>query len=154
MRFIKHYLKIIIIISFFILTNCQLQDPIKSHGIVYLENRSKKLQINDSNKNDVIRIFGQPQIKDEIDQNTWIYIERILSKGKFHKLGRHVLEENNVLVLQFNKYGVLNNLEFFNKENMNDVSFSKMETTNELSKESFVESFLQSIKQKMYRRRN
>jgi outer membrane protein assembly factor BamE (lipoprotein component of BamABCDE complex) len=154
MRFIKHYLKFIIIISFFILTNCQLQDPIKSHGIVYLENRSKKLQINDSNKNDVIRIFGQPQIKDEIDQNTWIYIERILSKGKFHKLGRHVLEENNVLVLQFNKYGVLNNLEFFNKENMNDVSFSKMETTNELSKESFVESFLQSIKQKMYRRRN
>ena len=131
-----------------------MQDPIKSHGIVYLENRSKKLQINNSNKNDVIRIFGQPQIKGEIDQNTWIYMERILSKGKFHKLGRHVLEENNVLVLQFNKYGVLNNLEFFNKENMNDVSFSKMETTNELSKESFVEGFLQSIKQKMYRRRN
>ncbi len=154
MRFIKHHLKIIIIIPFFILTNCQLQDPIKSHGIVYLENRSKKLQINNSNKNDVIRIFGQPQIKGEIDQNTWIYMERILSKGKFHKLGRHVLEENNVLVLQFNKYGVLNNLEFFNKENMNDVSFSKMETTNELSKESFVEGFLQSIKQKMYRRRN
>jgi outer membrane protein assembly factor BamE (lipoprotein component of BamABCDE complex) len=147
-------LKIIIIISFFILTNCQLQDPIKTHGIIYLENRSKKLEINKSNKNDAIRILGRPQIKDDIDQNTWIYIERILSKGKFHKLGQHVLSENNVLVLEFNKYGVLNNLKFIDKKNMNKLSFSKMKTENELSKSSFVESFLQSIKQKMYRRRN
>ena len=147
-------MKIIIIISFFILTNCQLQDPIKTHGIIYLENRSKKLEINKSNKNDAIRILGRPQIKDDIDQNTWIYIERILSKGKFHKLGQHVLSENNVLVLEFNKYGVLNNLKFIDKKNMNKLSFSKMKTENELSKSSFVESFLQSIEQKMYRRRN
>ena len=147
-------MKIIIIIFFFILTNCQLQDPIKTHGIIYLENRSKKLEINKSNKNDAIRILGRPQIKDDIDQNTWIYIERILSKGKFHKLGQHVLSENNVLVLEFNKYGVLNNLKFIDKKNMNKLSFSKMKTENELSKSSFVESFLQSIKQKMYRRRN
>ena len=154
MCYTNHYLKIIIIISFFILTNCQLQDPIKTHGIIYLENRSKKLEINKSNKNDAIRILGRPQIKDDIDQNTWIYIERILSKGKFHKLGQHVLSENNVLVLEFNKYGVLNNLKFIDKKNMNKLSFSKMKTENELSKSSFVESFLQSIKQKMYRRRN
>ena len=150
MCYTNHYLKIIIIISFFILTNCQLQDPIKTHGIIYLENRSKKLEINKSNKNDAIRILGRPQIKDDIDQNTWIYIERILSKGKFHKLGQHVLSENNVLVLEFNKYGVLNNLKFIDKKNMNKLSFSKMKTENELSKSSFVESFLQSIKQKMY----
>lgn len=131
-----------------------MQDPIKTHGIIYLENRSKKLEINKSNKNDAIRILGRPQIKDDIDQNTWIYIERILSKGKFHKLGQHVLSENNVLVLEFNKYGVLNNLKFIDKKNMNKLSFSKMKTENELSKSSFVESFLQSIKQKMYRRRN
>ena len=131
-----------------------MQDPIKTHGIIYLENRSKKLEINKSNKNDAIRILGRPQIKDDIDQNTWIYIERILSKGKFHKLGQHVLSENNVLVLEFNKYGVLNNLKFIDKKNMNKLSFSKMKTENELSKSSFVESFLQSIEQKMYRRRN
>ena len=28
----------------FILSNCQLKEPIKSHGINFLENRSKKYQ--------------------------------------------------------------------------------------------------------------
>ena len=31
---------------------------------MYIENRSEKLTVNKSNKNDVIRIMGQPQIKD------------------------------------------------------------------------------------------
>ena len=150
---IKHYYKIILFILFFILTNCQLQDPLKTHGIIYLENRSNKLVTGTSNKNDVIAIMGQPQIKDEISQNTWIYVERIISKGKFHKLGQHVLTSNNVLILDFDKYGVLINSKFVDKDDMNKVEFSKMETENELTKRSFVENMLQSIKQKMYRDR-
>ena len=150
---IKHYYKIILFILFFILTNCQLQDPLKTHGIIYLENRSNKLVIGNTNKNDVVAIMGQPQIKDETNQNTWIYVERIISKGKFHKLGQHVLTSNNVLILDFDKYGVLINSKFVDKDDMNKVEFSKMETENELTKRSFVENMLQSIKQKMYRDR-
>ena len=45
----------------------------------------------------------------------WIYIERTLSKGKYHKLGQHTLKENNVLVLVFNKFGVLENKIFYIK---------------------------------------
>ena len=129
-----------------------MQDPTKTHGILFLENRSKKLVINNSNQNDVVRIMGQPQIK-ETGDNTWIYIERVLTKGKFHKLGQNVLKENNVLVLKFDKYGVLNNQMFLNKTEMNEIAFSKNKTDNQLSQRSFVESFLQSIKQKMYRQR-
>mgnify|MGYP001463047426 CR=1 FL=1 len=150
---IKHYYKIILFILFFILTNCQLQDPLKTHGIIYLENRSNKLVIGNTNKNDVVAIMGQPQIKDETNQNTWIYVERIISKGKFHKLGQHVLTSNNVLILDFDKYGVLTNSKFVDKEDMNNIEFSEMETENELTKKSFVENMLQSIKQKMYRDR-
>ena len=150
---IKHYFKIILFILFFILTNCQLQDPLKTHGIIYLENRSNKLVIGNTNKNDVVAIMGQPQIKDETNQNTWIYVERIISKGKFHKLGQHVLTSNNVLILDFDKYGVLTNSKFVDKEDMNNIEFSEMETENELTKKSFVENMLQSIKQKMYRDR-
>ena len=65
---------------------------------MFLENK-QKLIVNKSNKNDVLNIVGYPQIKDENDENTWIYLERILSKGKYHELGRHKLKENNVLVL-------------------------------------------------------
>ena len=151
--YIKNHIRTFIIISFVILTNCQLQEPLKTHGIVYLENRTKQLTLNKSNKNDVISIFGQPQVKDEINQNTWIYFERILTKGKYHKLGKHVLFKNNILVLNFDRYGILDDLKFYDKDKINKINFSNKETINELGQKSFVESFLQSIKQKMYRNR-
>ena len=132
---------------------CQLQDSYQSHGIAFLKNRSDKLIINTSNKNDVIRSIGQPQIKDEFDENTWIYLERILTKGKFHELGRHKLKDNNVLVLNFNKYGILNSKEFFNKNKINKIKFSEKTTKNDLSEKSFIQSFLQSVKAKMYGQR-
>ena len=111
--------------SFLILVNCQLQQPLKTHGIIYLENRAKKLELNITNKNDVIKILGRPQVKEEKKDDTWIYVERILTKGKYHKLGQHVLKENNVLVLNFNKYGVLQEFNFYNKEDINQINFSK-----------------------------
>ena len=134
----------------FILSGCQLQDPYKSHGIIFLENRADKLLLNKSNKNDVIRIIGQPQIKDENNENNWIYIERILSKGKYHELGKNKLRENNVLVLRFNKYGILDYKKFLNKQDINKIEFSNKITDNSFTKKSFVQSFLQSVRQKMY----
>ena len=147
--FYKHF-NIIAILILTILLGCQLQDPDKSHGIVFLENRSNKLILNKSNKNDVIRTIGVPHIKDEQDENNWIYLERILSKGKYHKMGKHELKKNNVLVLTFDKFGILNSKSFFTKNEMNKLKFSKKVTDNDLTKKSFVQSFLQSIKQKMY----
>ena len=150
MFFFNKHCNIISILILTILLGCQLQDPDKSHGIAFLENRSNKLILNKSNKNDVIRTIGVPHIKDEQDENNWIYVERILSKGKYHKLGKHELKKNNVLVLTFDKFGILNSKSFFTKDEMNKLKFSKKVTDNDLTKESFVQSFLQSIKQKMY----
>tara|TARA_B100000941_G_C28397032_1_gene495935 strand:- start:302 stop:751 length:450 start_codon:yes stop_codon:yes gene_type:complete len=143
---------IIIIFLFIFMTGCQLKDPLKPHGIMYLENRSNELNVKKSNKNDVIKILGRPHIEDLDIDETWIYFERILTKGKFHKLGQHVLKENNVLVLIFDKYGVLSNKNFIDKEEMNKLKFSSSTTENILTKKSFVEKFLQSVKQKMYRK--
>ena len=119
---------------------------------MYLENRSNELNVKKSNKNDVIKIIGRPHIQDSDIDETWIYFERILSKGKFHKLGQHVLKENNVLVLVFDKYGVLLNKNFISKEEMNNLKFSNSSTENVLTEKSFVQKFLQSVKQKMYRK--
>ena len=146
----KYHLKIITLSMFLILLGCQLQEPAKNHGILFLDNRSKKLTINKSNKNDVIKILGQPHSKTFDQDDTWIYIERTLSKGKYHKLGRHELKTNNTLILNFDKYGILKNKDFYNKEDINKIKFSKKTTSNDLSKKSFVESFLQSVKKKMY----
>ena len=140
-------------ISLLILSSCKLQEPNQSHGIVFLENRAKQLTLNKSNKNDVIRIIGFPQIKDEENDDNWIYLERILTKGKYHELGRHKLKENNILVLNFNKYGILKNKEFIDKDKIKDIKFSEKKTENNMTEESFVQSLLQSVKQKMYSNR-
>jgi len=138
---------------FFILIGCQLQEPNKNHGIVFLENRAKKLIINESNKNDVVKIIGQPHSKSVDDQDIWIYLERTLGKGKYHKLGKHILKTNNTLVLSFDKYGVLETKEVYKKEDVQKILFSKKTTKNEMTKKSFVESFLSSVRAKMYRNR-
>ena len=151
MSFIKKFHNnIFYLLIFIILIGCKLQEPLKTHGIIFLENRSQKLVLNKSNKNDVIRIMGRPHIKEDEINQSWIYLERILSKGKYHKLGRHILKENNILVLNFDKYGVLKNKQFLKKEDLKKLEFSQKITENELTQKSFVQKFLQSIKQKMY----
>lgn len=145
----NHFVRLFVFL-FIILTACQLQEPTKNHGIVFLENRSNQLIVNKSNKNDVIKLIGQPHTKLINDDDTWIYLERTLTKGKYHKLGQHVLKKNNTLVLKFDKFGILKNKEIYDKNNTNKITFSNKETRNELSKKSFVETFLSSLKQKMY----
>ena len=132
---------------------CQRHEVIKTHGIAYLENREKLLTINKSNKNDVIKLIGQPATKGMNDDNLWIYIERTRTRGKMHKLGRSYLKKNNVLILEFDKYGILKRKEFYDKGKMNQITFAKNSTENELRKENFIYSFLSSVRQKMLTRR-
>ena len=66
------------------------------------------------------------------------------------KLGRNVLLHNNVLVLKFNPYGILEEKLFYNKEDMNEYKFAEAETPNEVRRGSFLQSFLTSLRSKMY----
>ena len=147
---IKYHKIYLILFTFIFLFSCQLQEPSKNHGILFLKNRSDKLVINTSNKNDVIKIIGQPHSKSINNQNEWIYIERVLTKGEYHKLGQNILKANNVLVLKFDKYGILKKKDFYDKNSKNKLKFSEKETTNEITQKSFVEKFLTSIREKMY----
>ena len=130
-------------------TGCQRRELIKTHGIAYLEKREKLIILNKSNKNDAINVLGHPATKGMSDDNLWIYIERTTTRGKFFKLGRSYLKKNNVLILEFDKYGVVSKKEFYDKENMKRINFAKAITENEVRKENFIYSFLSSIRQKM-----
>jgi len=152
-NFSKFYKNITLIPLFITLVCCQLKEPVKNHGILFLENRSNQLKISQSNKNDVIKLIGNPHTISINNNNDWIYIERTLTKGSFHKLGQNVLKTNNVLVLNFDKYGILKNKVFLDKNEINKLNFSKKITENNLSKKSFMQSFLGSIKTKMYSNR-
>ena len=140
---------IVLLAGIFFLTGCQRNEVIKTHGIAYLDKREKLIIVNESNKNDTIDILGQPSSKGMTNENIWIYIERTKTRGKLLKLGRNYLKKNNVLVLEFDKYGILNKKEFYDKDDMKRINFAKAITENDLKKENFVYSFLSSIRQKM-----
>ena len=146
-RYHKILIKILLFIS---LVNCQFQDPYLNHGINFLDNRAKKLIVSKSNLNDVVRIMGHPHTKSFSNENQWVYIERTLTKGEYHKLGKNVLKNNNVLILEFNKYGILSNKKIYDKNDLKKIKFSSQETKNEITQKSFVEKFLTSVKSKMY----
>ena len=135
------------------ITNCQRNEVIKTHGISYLEKREKLILVNKSNKNDAIKILGQPSTKGMTDDNLWIYIERTITRGKLLKFGRDYIKKNNVLVLEFDKYGILKKKEFYDKEKMKNVDFAKNITENDIRKQNFIYSFLSSIRQKMLTKR-
>ncbi len=149
---LKYYLLIFLSTTIFILNACKLQEPTKSHGILYLENRSKKLTLNKSNINDAIEIIGEPHTKSIDNKNEWIYIERVLTKGKFIKLGQNILKTNNVLILNFDKFGILKKKTFLDKNSKNNIKFTSIETKNSLSQKSSVEKFLESLRKKMYQK--
>jgi outer membrane protein assembly factor BamE (lipoprotein component of BamABCDE complex) len=146
----KHKIIIFFIGLLTILTNCQLKEPKKIHGINFLENRESLLIVNKTNKNDVIKLIGKPHTTSLEDENRWMYFQRTIVKGKYYNIGKNVLKKNNVLTLEFDKYGILKNKNIISKEDMNKVKISKQKTVNNVSQKSFVNKFLGSIRQKMY----
>ena len=108
-----------------ILSGCKTTPVRKTHGISYLEKREKLIVVNKANKNDVVDILGHPSTKGMTDDNLWIYIERTISKKSILKLGKNYLEKNNVLVLEFNKYGIISKKDFYDINDMKKVSFAE-----------------------------
>ena len=145
----KHLNLLIILFLSLFLSNCQKNRVVKSHGIIFLEKRELLIKPDLSNKNDVINILGEPHIKSIKDKNTWFYIERTKTRAGVHKLGKDIFLNNNVLVVKFNNYGVLEEKLFYDKSKMNDHKFSQEITDNVITRGSFLESFLSSLRKKM-----
>ena len=145
-----HFFLRVFVVSLFLL-GCQLKEPTKNHGILFLKNRSDTLIVNKSNKNDILKKIGFPHSKSISNKNEWIYIERVLTKGDYLKLGQNILKTNNILILNFDKYGVLSEKKFLDKNSKEKIVFSEKITKNEMSQKSFVQKILQSLKAKMYK---
>ena len=131
------------------ISNCSLNKVIKHHGVHYLDIKEKQLVINQTNKNDILKILGPPSTKGMFDNNVYIYIERKTSSSKLRKLGKKKLLTNNVLVIEINNKGILVSKEFLNKEKINNINFTESTTDKNYSKRSFVYRFLNTMRQKI-----
>tara|TARA_Y100000590_G_scaffold322881_1_gene365693 strand:+ start:58 stop:522 length:465 start_codon:yes stop_codon:yes gene_type:complete len=141
-------------IFFFILlllfiSNCSINKVEKTHGVPFLNEKQMKLILNKSNKNDIIKLLGPPSTKGSFDNDVWIYIERQKTGTKIYTLGKKRIKKNNVLILEINEMGLLAKKDFLNVNNMNKIKYSEKTTTNVYSKNSFVYSFLSSMRQRL-----
>ena len=57
--------------------------------------------------------------------------------------------KNDILVLEINKYGILEKKEFYNKDDMKDIKISKVTTQSGFKKNSFIYEFMSSMRQKI-----
>ena len=138
-----------LIITFLFITNCSLNKVVKKHGVRNLEIKQEKLNINQSNVNDITQLLGPPSTKSTFDNDIWIFIEREITHEKIFKLGKEKLITNNVLVLEIDNKGMLIEKEFYDINKMNEIKLSSLETENVYSKKSFVFDFLSSMRQKI-----
>ena len=67
---------------------------VKHHGVPFLEKKQLELKVNESNKNDIIKILGNPSTTSKFDNDIWIYIERKITNTPF--FGKRKLIINNV----------------------------------------------------------
>ena len=148
MFFFKNHFKKFVII-FIILSGCKLQEPLKTHGIIYLENRANKLVINKSNKNDVINIIGPPSSISEFDNNKWFYIERKKTNQSLFKLGLKKINKNNILILSFDNRSILKEKKLLDLNDMNDVKYVKSITEKEFQQGNFMYGVLTSLREKI-----
>ena len=132
-----------------IVANCTIRPVVNHHGVPYLEKKQSSLIINKTNVNEIRKILGNPSTTSKFDNDIWIYIERKQTQSELKNLGRMKIYENNVLVLEIDKYGLLKKKNFYKKEDMNELKLSKDITGKAFKKNSFVYDFMSSLRQKV-----
>ena len=147
----KHIFNILLLLIIVLLTNCQRNQVLKSHGVSFLDKRQESLVVNKMNKNDVRSLLGAPSTVGVFDDTVWIYIERTKTRGKLLNLGKNITLKNNVLVLKFNNRGLLYEKKLYDKKSIQKINFSKEKEEGVSKESSFIKSFLSSVRQKMYK---
>ncbi len=143
MKYIKLY------IICLILTNCaSFKQPNEVHGIKNIISKSQVLQENISNKNDVLKLIGYQPLIDPFDNNLWSYFEIVIEKNK---LGRKEFKKNNILIIKFNKKGIIAKVDTYNLTNMQNIKFSEKQTKSLALDDSIITKILNSSRKRLER---
>jgi len=142
-------MKILILIFFFILSNCTLNKVNDHHGVHFLKKKNEHLITQKTNKNDIIKLLGHPSTESKFDNELLIYIEREITRGKLTNFGKNILIKNDVLILEIDSRGVLLSKKFNNIDDMKEIEFSTNMTSQIRKKNDFIYSFISSLRQKI-----
>tara|TARA_B100001027_G_C16045385_1_gene231786 strand:+ start:16 stop:483 length:468 start_codon:yes stop_codon:yes gene_type:complete len=140
---------LLIIFVFIVFTSCTFKKRVDHHGVHLLKKKSDMIIVAETNKNDIIKLLGPPSVKSTFNEDLYFYIERKITTGKLIKLGKKRYLENNVLVLEIDKRGILSKKEFYDLNKMNNIKIVSNKTTVDYKKQSFIYEFLSSMRQKI-----
>jgi outer membrane protein assembly factor BamE (lipoprotein component of BamABCDE complex) len=142
-------MKKIILLFLLLLASCSLEKKILHHGVHNLEKKQEKLKINETNSNEILNIIGPPSTISSFNNDLYFYIEKKTSSTKITSLGNKELITNNVLILELDNKGILLSKKFYNKEDMEKLNIDETITKLNISKKSFIETFLSTLIQKV-----
>jgi len=140
---------LLLLTLFFIIANCTNKLAIDHHGVPKLYVKQEKIFPNETNKNDIIKILGPPSSTSFFDNEVLFFIERKETTGSILKLGKKEIITNNVLIVEINKYGLLEKKTFYDLNKMQNLKISKNTTEVNYQKNSFIYDFLSSMRQKV-----
>ena len=141
-------MRLILICIIFLTVNCSSNKISKRHGSVSLEGKFEKIQVNKTNKNDVIMLIGEPSVVSDFNENKWFYFERKKTNQSLLKLGNEKIIKNNILILEFNNIGLLLSKKFKNIKDMNDVKFDEQITKKEFEQNSLIYNIFSSLRER------
>jgi outer membrane protein assembly factor BamE (lipoprotein component of BamABCDE complex) len=130
-------------------SNCSPKKVVKHHGVPLLEKKQDSLVLNESNKNDVIKILGEPSTTSLFDDKIWFYIERKQTQSELINLGKMEIYKNDVLVVEFDNLGILKHKKLYDIKDMKDIKIAKETTLTVNKNKSFLYDFMSSMRQKM-----
>ena len=142
-------MKVYLIIFLFLFTlNCSINKVSNLHGYRSMEDKFEKIIPAKSNKNDLRKLIGPPSSISKFD-DIWFYIERKKTNQSLYKLGRKKISSNNILIVEFNSLGLVENKSLLDLDDMNDLKIAEKKTKKKFSQDNFVYNLLSTLREKI-----
>ena len=142
-------MKAYLLIFLFLFTlNCSINKVSNLHGYRSMEDNYEKIVLAKSNKNDLRKMIGPPSSISKFD-DIWFYIERKKKNQSIYKLGKKKISSNNILIVEFNSLGLVENKSLIDINDMNDFKIDEKKTQKKFSQDNFVYNLLSTLREKV-----
>ena len=141
--------KIVFFLLILVVSNCSTKKVEITHGLVNLDKKKDNIIIGKSNKNDILDIFGPPSTVSTFDEDVWIYIELKKVNQSIVKLGKKRIKKNNTLIVKFDNRSLVNEVDFIDIENLNQLKLSDKVTEKEFTTNNMLFNVLTNLREKI-----
>ena len=142
-------MKYLIVLIFIFILNCSGNKVSNYHGNKLLSSKYEIIEVNVTNKNDLIKIIGPPSTISDFNENLWFYFERLKTNQSLVKLGAQKIKKNNILIVELNNKGILKSKRILDLDDMNDIKYIKTVTTKEFKNDNFIYGIFSSLREKI-----